>query len=40
MSLIMADLDLLRNINNTYGHLAGDAVLKGIAEIFHQELRG
>ena len=29
MSLIMADLDLLRDINNTYGHLAGDAVLRG-----------
>jgi diguanylate cyclase (GGDEF)-like protein/putative nucleotidyltransferase with HDIG domain len=39
MSLIMADLDLLRDINNSYGHLAGDAVLKGIAEIFRQELR-
>ena len=34
LSLIMADLDLLRDINNTYGHLAGDAVLKGIAEVF------
>jgi diguanylate cyclase (GGDEF)-like protein/putative nucleotidyltransferase with HDIG domain len=39
MSLIMADLDLLRDINNTYGHLAGDAVLRGIAEIFRQQLR-
>ena len=39
MSLIMADLDLLRDINNSYGHLAGDAVLKGIAEVFRQELR-
>jgi diguanylate cyclase (GGDEF)-like protein/putative nucleotidyltransferase with HDIG domain len=39
MSLIMADLDLLRDINNTYGHLAGDAVLQGIAEIFRQQLR-
>ena len=39
MSLIMADLDLLREINNTYGHLAGDAVLKGIAEVFRAELR-
>ncbi len=39
MSLIMADLDLLRDINNTYGHLAGDAVLQGIAEVFRQELR-
>ena len=33
MTLVMADLDLLRNINNTYGHLAGDAVLIKIAEI-------
>jgi diguanylate cyclase (GGDEF)-like protein/putative nucleotidyltransferase with HDIG domain len=39
MSLIMADLDLLRDINNSYGHLAGDAVLVGIADIFRQELR-
>src|SRR4051794_23284507 len=39
MSLIMADLDLLRDINNSYGHLAGDAVLKGIADVFRQQLR-
>jgi diguanylate cyclase (GGDEF)-like protein/putative nucleotidyltransferase with HDIG domain len=39
LSLIMADLDLLREINNTYGHLAGDAVLKGIADVFRAELR-
>src|SRR6266571_5085819 len=39
MSLIMADLDLLRDINNSYGHLAGDAVLKGIAEAFRAQLR-
>ncbi len=39
MSLIMADLDLLRDINNSYGHLAGDAVLQGIAEIFRAQLR-
>jgi diguanylate cyclase (GGDEF)-like protein/putative nucleotidyltransferase with HDIG domain len=38
-SLIMADLDLLRDINNSYGHLAGDAVLKGIAEVFRTHLR-
>jgi diguanylate cyclase (GGDEF)-like protein/putative nucleotidyltransferase with HDIG domain len=38
-SLIMADLDLLREINNTYGHLAGDAVLVGIAGVFRDELR-
>ena len=39
MSLIMADLDLLRDINNTYGHLAGDAVLAGVAEVFREQLR-
>ena len=39
LSLIMADLDLLRDINNNYGHLAGDAVLKGIAEVFRAQLR-
>jgi diguanylate cyclase (GGDEF)-like protein/putative nucleotidyltransferase with HDIG domain len=39
MSLVVADLDLLRDINNTYGHLAGDAVLTGIAEIFRRHLR-
>ena len=39
MAIIMADLDLLRDINNSYGHLAGDAVLKGVAEIFTKQLR-
>jgi len=33
LSIIMLDLDLLRNINNTYGHLAGDEVLVRIAHI-------
>ena len=39
LSVLMADLDLLRDINNAYGHLAGDAVLSGIAKIFVRELR-
>ena len=39
LALIMADLDLLRDINNSYGHLAGDAVLKGIADVFQKNLR-
>ena len=29
----MADLDLLREVNNTYGHIAGDAVIKKVAQI-------
>jgi diguanylate cyclase (GGDEF)-like protein/putative nucleotidyltransferase with HDIG domain len=39
VSVIMADLDLLREINNAYGHLAGDAVLAGVAKVFRAELR-
>jgi diguanylate cyclase (GGDEF)-like protein/putative nucleotidyltransferase with HDIG domain len=38
-ALIMADLDLLRDINNTYGHLVGDQVLEGVADVFRAELR-
>ena len=28
LAVLMADLDLLREVNNTHGHLAGDAVLR------------
>ncbi|MBX3053046.1 MAG: diguanylate cyclase [Caldilineaceae bacterium] len=37
ISIIMADLDLLRDINNTFGHLAGDNVIAGIAKILRAE---
>jgi diguanylate cyclase (GGDEF)-like protein len=39
LTVIMADLDLLRNINNTYGHLAGDIVLSGIGQIIKENIR-
>jgi diguanylate cyclase (GGDEF)-like protein len=39
LSVIIADLDLLRNINNTYGHLAGDEVLIGVARALKQSVR-
>ena len=39
LTVVMADLDYLRNINNTYGHLAGDVVLIGIANIIRQSVR-
>jgi diguanylate cyclase (GGDEF)-like protein/putative nucleotidyltransferase with HDIG domain len=39
LSVILADLDLLRNINNTYGHLAGDEVLIGIAQAMKNAVR-
>jgi diguanylate cyclase (GGDEF)-like protein len=35
----MADLDFLRDINNTHGHMAGDAVICGIAGVFREHLR-
>ena len=36
LTIVMADLDLLRNINNTYGHLAGDVVLQGVARLMQE----
>lgn len=39
LAVIIADLDLLRNINNSYGHLAGDAVLIGVANAMKQSVR-
>ena len=39
LAVIMADLDLLRNVNNTYGHLAGDAVLTRIGQIIRESIR-
>ena len=37
--VVMADLDLLREVNNKYGHLAGDIVLKGVADILKESSR-
>lgn len=39
LSIVLADLDLLREVNNTYGHLAGDAVLRGVADVLRAQLR-
>jgi diguanylate cyclase (GGDEF)-like protein len=39
LTVAIGDLDLLRNINNTYGHLAGDVVLKGVANILRRSFR-
>jgi diguanylate cyclase (GGDEF)-like protein/putative nucleotidyltransferase with HDIG domain len=40
ITIVMADLDYLRNINNNYGHIAGDEVLIGIAQILKSSFRG
>jgi len=39
VSLLVLDLDHLREINNRFGHLAGDAVIREVAELIQGQLR-
>lgn len=39
LSLIMADIDFFRTVNDTYGHLAGDYILKEVATILESCIR-
>src|SRR5262245_25208817 len=39
IALIMIDLDRFKDVNDTYGHLAGDAVLRGVADVLRDVTR-
>ncbi len=38
-SLVIADIDFFKKVNDTYGHPSGDLVLKGVASILKAQIR-
>jgi diguanylate cyclase (GGDEF)-like protein len=39
MAVIMVDIDQFKYLNDEFGHLLGDEVLRQVSSIFHQQLR-
>jgi len=39
VSLLMLDIDAFKSINDTFGHLAGDTVIKDVADILRSSVR-
>jgi diguanylate cyclase (GGDEF)-like protein len=39
-SLLIIDIDHFKKFNDTYGHLAGDDVLRKMGEVFRESIRG
>jgi two-component system, cell cycle response regulator len=39
LSLLMLDIDLFKNVNDSHGHQAGDAVLSHIAQVIRERVR-
>jgi len=40
LTILLVDLDALKQVNDNYGHAAGDLVLKGFAERLQRAIRG
>jgi two-component system cell cycle response regulator len=39
MAVVMADIDAFKHLNDEFGHLLGDEVLRQVSSLFHQQLR-
>jgi diguanylate cyclase (GGDEF)-like protein len=39
MAVVMADIDGFKKLNDEFGHLLGDEVLRQVSSLFHQQLR-
>jgi diguanylate cyclase (GGDEF)-like protein len=39
MAVVMVDIDQFKRVNDEFGHLLGDEVLRQVSSIFHQQLR-
>jgi diguanylate cyclase (GGDEF)-like protein len=40
LTVVMIDIDHFKNVNDTYGHPAGDRVIKNLSRLLRQRLRG